>query len=122
MSATTKPRRRWTDAAIETELRAQCEELGRFPTRTELVARGLRGLWDAMRSAGGVDYWRQRLDSERSPASSEQMSAASREPMLPASMEEIAARAYELYESGAPGDAVAHWLTAEHEITAGRLR
>jgi Arc/MetJ-type ribon-helix-helix transcriptional regulator len=122
MSATTKPRRRWTDAAIETELRAQCEELGRFPTRAELVARGLRGLWDAMRSAGGLERWRQRFDIEISPASNEEPSAASSEPMVAASMEEIAARAYELYESGAPGDAVAHWLTAEHEITAARLR
>jgi hypothetical protein len=120
MSATTKPRRRWTDVAIETELRAQRDELGRFPTRTDLVARGLRGLWDAMRSAGGVDYWRQRLEGDAAP--SQGMPTASSEATLPASMDEIAARAYELYESGAAGDAVAHWLTAEHEITAARLR
>ena len=30
--------------------------------------------------------------------------------------DEIAKRAYELYESGADGGEVAHWLTAEQEL------
>jgi len=93
-------RRRWTDATIETELRAQSAELGHFPTRPELVARGLRGLWDAMRSSGGVDAWRERMNGA-SPAPSR---------------EAIAVRAYELYAEGLPGDADAHWFAAEQEL------
>jgi len=94
-------RRRWTDASIESELRAQSAELGHFPTRSELVAKGLRGLWDAMRSSsGGVDGWRERLNGN---------------PSAP-SREEIAVRAYELYAQGAPGDAETHWFAAEEEL------
>jgi len=95
-------RRRWTDAAIESELRVQSAELGHFPTRSELVACGLRGLWDAMRSSGGVDAWRERV--QRIPPA--------------ASHEEIAARAHDLYAQGCPGDAEAHWLAAEQELTS----
>ena len=94
-------RGRWTDPAIENELHAQVAALGHFPTRGELVARGLRSLWDAMRSSGGVDTWRERVRSG---------------PSAP-SHEDIAARAYELYERGSPGDAQAHWLAAERELT-----
>jgi Protein of unknown function (DUF2934) len=93
-------RRRWTDAVIESELRAQTAELGHFPTRSELVARGLRGLWDAMRTSGGVDAWQARVNGN--------FSAPSRE--------EIAARAYALYADGSPGDAEAHWFAAEQEL------
>jgi hypothetical protein len=95
-------RRRWTHAAIENELRVQSAELGHFPTRSELVACGLRGLWDAMRSSGGVDAWRERMQ---------------RIPTAP-SREEIATRAHELYAQGFPGDADAHWFAAERELTA----
>ncbi|MGZ4216525.1 MAG: DUF2934 domain-containing protein [Solirubrobacteraceae bacterium] len=93
-------RRRWTDAAIESELRLQCAELGHFPARSDLIAQGLRGLWDAMRSAGGVDAWRERLEGKSSAPSHE----------------DIAVRAYELYAQGAPGDAEVHWLAAEEEL------
>jgi len=95
-------RRRWTDEAIESELRVQIAELGHFPIRSELAARGLRGLWDAMRSSGGVDAWRERVQ---------------RIPPAP-SHEEVAVRAHELYEEGYPGDAEAHWLAAEQELTS----
>jgi Protein of unknown function (DUF2934) len=97
----TSTHRRWTETTIETEVRAQSAALGHFPSRAELVARGLRSLWDAMRTSGGVDAWRERIDSR---------------PSAP-SHEEIAARAYELYEQGATGDADAHWLAAERELT-----
>jgi hypothetical protein len=101
MTATAiKPRRRWTDEAIEIELREQRAQLGHFPTRAELVADGLRSLWDAMRAAGGVEMWRARFSNGHS-----------------ASHDEIATRAYELYERGAPGDSVAHWLAAEEELS-----
>jgi hypothetical protein len=104
MSMTTTPRRRWTDAAIESELRTWFAELGHFPTRQELVARGQRALWDAMRSAGGLDAWRERISTNGSAASPQ----------------DIAVRAYELYELGFPGDDVAHWLAAEAQLAAAR--
>lgn len=97
----TTPRRRWTDSAIENELRAQSAELGHFPNRSELVSRGLRGLWDAMRTSGGSDAWRQRLECGR-----------------PVPHDQIAALAYELYEVGTPGDAIEHWLAAERRLAA----
>ena len=99
-------RRRWTDAVIESELRAQTAELGHFPTRSELVARGLRGLWDAMRTSGGVDAWQARVNA-----------ALARKPNEVLSREEIAARAYALYVDGSPGDAEAHWFAAEQELS-----
>jgi hypothetical protein len=102
MTETITHRRRWTDDAIERELRAQYAALGHFPTRAELVAHGLRGLWDAMRAHGGVESWRERLDWQGSVVLHEQ----------------IAVRAYELYEQGVPGDDIAHWLAAEEQLTA----
>jgi Arc/MetJ-type ribon-helix-helix transcriptional regulator len=99
----TTRRRRWTDRTIEDELRRQSAELGHFPTRSELVAAGLRGLWDAMRADGGADAWQARVDG----GSSAPPHAA------------IAARAFELYERGAPGDQVDHWLAAERELGTG---
>ena len=96
----TKPRRRWTDDNIERELRAQTTALGHFPTRGELVDRGLRGLWNAIRAAGGAEAWERRLDEHDHGVSHDV----------------IAARAYELYECGAPGDSVEHWLAAEREL------
>jgi len=95
-------RRRWTDAAIESELRVQSAALGHFPTRSELVGRGLRGLWDAMRSSDGVEAWRERMHSGTSAPSREQ----------------IAVRAYELYAQGFPGDAEAHWFAAQQELAS----
>jgi hypothetical protein len=114
MSATARSRRRWTEVTIELELREISAELGRFPSRSELVARGRRGLWDAMRAAGGVDAWRQRLEVEAAAVARER-TAASRG-QIDASQEQIAVRAYELYELGAPGDAVSHWLAAERQL------
>jgi Protein of unknown function (DUF2934) len=93
--------RRWTNARIETDLRAAITELGEFPSRAQLVALGQRSLWDAMRRTGGAEVWRDRLMSDRLPT-----------------REEIAARAYQLYEAGADGDSVAHWLAAERELAA----
>jgi hypothetical protein len=54
-----------------------------------------------MRSTDGIDAWRNRVGAGRS-----------------ASHEEIAIRAYELYEQGAPGGDLAHWLFAEYELTS----
>jgi hypothetical protein len=38
----------------------------------------------------------------------------------PPTHEEIAARAFEMYEHGEPGDAAAHWHAAERELSASR--
>lgn len=160
MSLSTPSRRRWTESTIESELRAQLAALGHFPTRAELVARGLRSLWDAMRAAGGVAFWQGRLEDApgRDAASNHQQAptpeattsheaapspssatghetsqtpdapaddgeigrvqATSSESERTASREEIAARAYELYQRGVTGDAVTHWLEAEHQLTS----
>jgi hypothetical protein len=99
----TAPRRRWNDETIQAELSAQIAALGHFPTRAELVASGLRGLWDAMRADGGVESWQARL-SGGEPAPSH---------------DAIAVRAYELYEHGAPGGHVEHWLAAERQLGSG---
>lgn len=144
MSLSTPSRRRWTESTIESELRGQLAELGHFPTRAELVARGLRGLWDAMmRTAGGVETWQERLQerpSQEATASqptpspgiaagdgqtravdgtaSGQRDVESPNSAPTASREDIAARAYEIYESGAVGDSTAHWLEAEQQLGA----
>lgn len=111
----TTRRRRWTDRTIEDELRRQSAELGHFPTRSELVAAGLRGLWDAMRADGGTDAWRARVDGGSSAPPHEAIDGGSSAPPH----EAIAARAFELYEQGAPGDHVEHWLAAERELGTG---
>jgi hypothetical protein len=54
-----------------------------------------------MRSIDGIEAWRDRVGAERST-----------------SHDEIANRAYELYEQGAAGDHLAHWLSAERELAA----
>ena len=147
MSVTTNSRRRWTETTIETELRIQIDALGHFPTRAELVSRGNRGLWDAMRSAGGVDAWRQRLEHGHVSASSQE-GHDEHEPIAAATVENVqqppAAQpaddvqepapdvgdgharavaherievlAYELYEKGAPGSPLDHWLEAERTL------
>ena len=120
VTPTNKTRRRWTDATIETELFAVTDELGHFPTRAELAARGLRGLWDAMRASGGVDAWRERAPQAPAGARAPDAPAEAPAPDAPAgaSRDQIAVRAYELYEQGHPGDADAHWLAAERDLTS----
>jgi hypothetical protein len=93
-------RRRWTEATIDAELRPLVAELGRFPTRPELAARGLTGLYRALARTGGTDMWRARLSAPRSVAH-----------------DEIALRAYFLSQSGG-GDPISHWLQAERELHA----
>ena len=100
MTATITPGpRRWTDARIEDDLRATISELGQFPNRAQLVALGQRSLWDAMRRTGGIEHWQDRVTLHSPPTP-----------------EQIAERAYQLYEAGADGDSVAHWLAAEREL------
>jgi hypothetical protein len=54
-----------------------------------------------MRADGGVDRWCERFAEPR-----------------PAASEEIAVRAYHLYERGVPGGPIDHWLAAERDLAA----
>jgi hypothetical protein len=91
-------RRRWTEDTIDTELRALVAQLGHFPTRSELAARGLSGLYGALGRTGGVSRWRTRMSAPRA-----------------VDHEEIARRAYFLSQAGG-GDPVSNWLQAEREL------
>ena len=102
MTATMTPgTRRWTDARIENDLRAAISELGQFPNRAQLIALGQRSLWDAMRRTGGIEHSQPRVALHHLPTP-----------------DQIAERAYQLYEAGVDGDSVAHWLAAERELAA----
>jgi hypothetical protein len=93
-------RRRWTEETIDAELRPLVAQLGRFPTRPELTARGLGGLYGALARTGGVSMWRSRLSGPR-----------------PVAHDDIAHRAYFISQQGG-GDPLSHWLQAERELRA----
>lgn len=93
-------RRRWTPETIETELRALIAELGHMPTRSELEARGLSGLYKAMRRDGAD--WSHLLEAP---------------PVVAVDHEQIAVAAYFLHANGAPGAPIDHWLEAERRLT-----
>jgi hypothetical protein len=95
------PRRRWTPETIESELRPLIAELGRLPKRSECEARGLGGMYRAMRKEGAPD-WSHLLEAERPPSTP--------------TADEIATAAYFLHINGEDGDDVAHWLRAEREL------
>jgi hypothetical protein len=127
-------RRRWTDEIIQAELTSLIAELGRMPTRTELTARGMGGLWSALSRRGGIRVWRERmapLGAVAAPADKGAPKMAVPELAVPKVQivvpkvitpphEHIAVCAFFLYERGGAGDHVAHWLQAERELmTAG---
>jgi hypothetical protein len=97
-------RRTWNESAIEAELVAITTELGRFPKRAELTARGVGGLWNAMQRNGGIDAWRSRV-------------TRAGEPTATASHDDIARRAYFLAKERG-GDPMENWLAAEQELRA----
>src|SRR3954469_8753047 len=92
---------RWTPETIHATLEPIVAELGRFPKRDELAARGLSGLSSAMGRDGGVAEWRARFEAPAAPAE--------------ITHEAIAERAYQLSLKG-EGDPLEHWLTAEREL------
>ncbi len=94
-------RRRWTQETIEAELRSLIAELGHFPTRSELDARGLSGLYKAMRREGAD--WSHLQEGEAPAAKVER--------------EHVAVAAYYLSQDGTQGDPVEHWLEAERRLT-----
>lgn len=51
-------------------------------------------------------------------ASTPRTRSAKAQPKAEVGHETIAFRAYELFEQGAPGDALEHWLAAERELAA----
>ena len=51
----------WTDKRIEASLSALIAELGRFPSKRVLLARGERTLYDALGRSGGVASWQRRM-------------------------------------------------------------
>ena len=91
----------WTPERITDELTTLVAALGHFPTRPELVARGQRNLWDAMRRNGGVAEWLARFgDAAVQPAD-----------------EHIAVAAYYRHLAGGL-DPVSDWLSAEADLRA----
>jgi hypothetical protein len=100
-------RRTWTDDTVLAELTAAVAELGRFPKKTDLEARGTGGLWGAMQRRGGIDAWRERVVATPEPAFVATAGAA-----------DVAIAAYFLFQNGHPGTPEDHWLAAERELTA----
>jgi hypothetical protein len=97
-------RNKWTPETIHATLEPIVAELGRFPKRDELSARGLGGLSTAMGKHGGVAEWRTRF--------------ATATPVAEISHDAIAERAYYLALEEEGGDPFHHWLAAERELTA----
>jgi hypothetical protein len=100
-------RRTWTDDTVLAELTAVIGELGRFPKKTDLEARGIGGLWGAMQRRGGIAVWRERVTATAEPAFVATAGAA-----------DVAVAAYFLYQNGHPGGPEEHWLAAERELAA----
>jgi Protein of unknown function (DUF2934) len=103
------PRRRWTVETIESELRPLIAELGRLPKRSECEARGLGGMYRAMRKQDAPD-WGYLLEEQNTVLDA--LPAGARQPTV----EEIATAAYFLHINGEDGDPVQHWLQAERQL------
>jgi hypothetical protein len=99
-------RSKWTPETIHAALEPIVAELGRFPKRDELSARGLGGLSAAMGKHGGVAFWRARFAETPAPAPA------------PVTREAIAERAYFISLERQGGDPFEHWIAAERELTA----
>jgi hypothetical protein len=99
-------RRSWNEDTVNAELAPIVAELGRMPKRDELAARGLPGLWNAMRRYGGITVWKQR------------MTAAHQNADRATTHDEIARRAYHIALERGGGDPIANWLDAERELVA----
>ena len=91
------PRHTWTEDSILEHLEPIVDELGRMPTRSDLRAHGLLGLWEAMRRRGGVGSWEARV-------------------MCARRAEQVRERAYYISLVSPESDSVSHWLQAEREL------
>ena len=99
----------WTPERITAELAIAVAALGHFPTRPELVARGQRGLWDAMRRSGGIEHWRTAVAAAGAPAPAPGAGHAAHE--------QIAVAAYYRHLAGG-SDPLSDWLSAEADLRA----
>ena len=106
---------RWTPETIQATLEPIVAELGRFPKRDELAARGLSGLSSAMGRNGGVAEWRARFDAQPVVAATPVAAAPAAE--VEVTREAIAERAYFLALEGGI-DPFVNWITAERELVA----
>jgi hypothetical protein len=104
----TTPRRQWTDETIREVLLPIASELGRMPTRGELTAHGVGGLWSALGRRGGVDAWREVVANHLTPAPSVEPLAVDEE--------HVRIAAYFMFQNGHPGGPDSHWLAAEREF------
>jgi len=102
-------RKRWTPETIHSTLAPIVAELGRFPKRDELAARGLSGLTSAMGRHGGVAEWRARFAEQPATPAAPAPTAVTHE--------QIAERAYFLALEGG-SDPFLNWITAERELAA----
>ena len=102
-------RRKWDEETIAETLAPVVADLGRMPSRSELAARDLAGLWSAMRRNGGARAWAQRIGELDAHAGARGSTPPE---------ERIRMRAYFLAIEGAPGGPEAHWLRAERELLA----
>lgn len=122
-------RNKWTPETILATLEPIVAELGRFPKRDELSARGLGGLNTAMGKHGGVAEWRARF-AGAAPVAVETVEVVevvevadvvetvAVVEVVEVSHDAIAERAYYLALEEEGGDPVVHWLTAERELAA----
>lgn len=61
--ASPRPTKRvWDEQRIEKTIRPLVKKLGRWPTKSEFLANGARGLYSAVCRHGGAEMWRKRLD------------------------------------------------------------
>src|SRR4051794_17472983 len=115
-------RTRWTPETIQSTLEPIVAELGRFPKRDELAARGLSGLSSAMGRNGGVAAWRAKFEEAApvaaAPAAVETTLVDVVAPVgAEVTHEQIAERAYYIALEGETDPFVA-WITAERELVA----
>jgi hypothetical protein len=105
---------RWTPETIHAALEPIVAELGRFPKRDELAARGLGGLSSAMGRNGGVAEWRAKFETAAVAAPVEIVAPVE---VAAVTHEQIAERAYFIALEGESDPFVA-WITAERELVA----
>ena len=113
-------RNKWTPETIHAALEPIVAELGRFPKREELSARGLGGLSTAMGKHGGVAEWRTRfvVTPVEDSVVVEVVETVEVAPAAEVSREAIAERAYYIALEQQGGDPFEHWVAAERELTA----
>jgi hypothetical protein len=111
---------KWNPETIHAALEPIVAELGRFPKREELSARGLGGLSTAMGKHGGVAEWRTRfvVTPVADAVVVDVVETVEVAPAAEVTQEAIAERAYYIALEQQGGDPFEHWVKAERELTA----